>query len=56
MNESIDIYTQFGIDKSKLKRDYIQNPLYKGSGGCDKGEKPFKEDFQKNIFQDVVAH
>lgn len=22
-----DIYTQLGIDKSKLKRDYIKNPL-----------------------------
>ena len=29
MNESIDIYTQFGIDRARLKRDYIENPLKK---------------------------
>ena len=27
MNESNDIYVQFGINKSRLKRDYIENPL-----------------------------
>ena len=32
------------IDVSKLKRDYISNPLYKSKNG--KGnEKPYKEDF-----------
>ena len=36
---SEDIYTQFGIDKSKLKRDYITNPL-------KRGEIPFKEDIE----------
>lgn len=39
-----DIYTTYNIDKSKLKRDYIQHPLMKGFGGQSKGEKPFKED------------
>ena len=43
---STDIYTLYNIDKSRLKRDYIKNPLYKGSGGSDKGEKPFKEDLE----------
>lgn len=43
---SNDIYALYNIDKSRLKRDYIKNPLYKGSGGCDKGDKPFKEDLE----------
>ena len=38
-----DIYTQLGIDKSKLKRDYIENPLKRGSK-IFKGEYPYKED------------
>ena len=41
-----DIYTKYNIDKSKLKRDYIKNPLkliplIKGSY---KKEIPIKED------------
>ena len=30
---SDDIYTQFNIDKSKLKRDYIKYPLLKNKQG-----------------------
>lgn len=44
MNESTDIYTQLGIDKSRLKRDYIENPL-------KRGEKPFKEDIEYLFIQ-----
>lgn len=29
MNTLGDIYTTYNIDKSKLKRDYIENPLKK---------------------------
>lgn len=35
---SNDIYTLYNIDKSRLKRDYIKNPL-------NRGETPFKEDW-----------
>lgn len=40
---SEDIYTQFGIDKSRLKRDYIENPLNKK---LRKIENPYKEDLE----------
>ena len=43
-----DIYLQLGIDSSKLKRDYIKNPLkriIKKTGGI-KYEKPYKEDLE----------
>lgn len=47
---SEDIYTQFGIDKSKLKRDYITNPLKKVIfNPLTKRysfEKPLKEDLE----------
>ena len=46
MNTLGDIYTTYNIDKSKLKRDYIENPLKKISrknGGIEY-EKPFDED------------
>ena len=43
---SDDIYIQFNIDKSKLKRDYIKYPLIKGTGSQNKGEMPYKEDLK----------
>ena len=45
---SDDIYLQLGIDTSKLKRDYIKNPLkriIRKTGGI-KYELPYKEDLE----------
>lgn len=38
-----DIYTTFGIDKSKLKRNYLKEPLKITKNGRG-SEKPYKED------------
>lgn len=46
---SDDIYTLYNIDKSKLKRDYIKEPLKKIKINTPTGymiEKPFKEDLE----------
>ena len=40
-----DIYLQFGIDSSKLKRDYIKNPV-KVIYGKRNSDKPYKEDLK----------
>lgn len=42
---SNDIYTTYNIDKSKLKRDYIKNPLYIAKNGIG-SERPYKEDLE----------
>jgi hypothetical protein len=57
MNESTDIYSTYNIDKSKLKRDYLTNPLKKINGIY---EKPFKEDIlylyiELNLNQSVLS-
>ena len=40
-----NIYIKYNIDKSKLKRDYILNPLRKSKQGfITKIEEPYKED------------
>lgn len=46
---SEDIYTKFGIYKSRLKRDYIENPLQKIKINTPTGYKweyPYKEDLE----------
>ena len=42
---SENIYTTLGIDKSKLKRDYILKPLHIGVNQYDISELPLYDDF-----------